>query len=69
MLFLVLKISVFIFYLQSSLAGGYSSPSFLPPAWPVSLTLADQRRKHNAHIHAASGSFYVRVQKATVYAR
>lgn len=39
---------------------------FLPTA---SLIIADHWRKHNAHIHAASGSFYVGLQKGTVYAR
>lgn len=35
----------------------------LPPAWPASLTIAEQWRKHNARIHAASGLFYVRSTK------
>lgn len=33
---------------------------------PALLTTAGQWRKHNVHIHAASGSFHVRVQKRTV---
>lgn len=35
----------------------------LPPVWPASLTIAEQWRKHNARIHAASGLFYVRSTK------
>lgn len=53
---------------KNIITGGYNSPSFLPPAQPAFLIIADQWRKHNARIHAASGSFYVGVQKGQVYA-
>lgn len=41
-----------------------ASPSFSPPTrGSLCLTIADQRRKHNAHIHAASAPFYVKSTK------
>lgn len=46
--------------------GGYSSPSVLPPAGAASVTMVNQGRNPNAHLHAASGSFYVGLQKGTV---
>lgn len=57
--------SVFIYFLSPVLCSlsleVTVQPSFSPPTrGSLRLTIADQRRKHNAHIHAASAPFYVK---------
>lgn len=50
-----------IYSSRSQLSQHFSPPSRPPALAP--LAIAEQRRKHNAHIHAASAPFYVESTK------
>lgn len=61
-------LSVFIYFVLSALCSlsleVTAQPSVSPPTRGfLGLTIADQRRKHNAHIHVASAPFYARSTK------